>query len=66
MTNQELRQLAAAVVLQTARDYKKHPEWRGSIENWVREGSLWLEVALPDYTENDIIGGFRQYAKEKN
>lgn len=59
MTNAELKQLAAAVLIQTAKDYKNHPEWRDSIEDWITQGSLWIDVALPDYTESDIIKALR-------
>lgn len=66
ITNDQLKSIAAAVLLQTAKDYESHPEWRKSIEDWITQGSVWLDIALPDYTEHDIIGRLRENAKTKD
>lgn len=66
ITDQQLKSIAAAVLLQTAKDYEAHPEWRKSIEDWISQGSVWLDIALPDYTEHDIIRRLRENAETKD
>ena len=63
ITDQQLKSIAAAVLIQTAKDYKQHPEWRASIEKWISEGNVWTDVVLPDYSENYIIKALRNSLK---
>ncbi len=59
ITNQQLKSIAAAVLIQAAKDYKDDPNAREPIERWIKDGSLFIDVALPDYTEDDIIKALR-------
>ena len=55
--------LAAAVILQAVKDYKKNysdpVKSRASIEKWVRDGNVYCDLMLPDLSADEIIRGLR-------
>lgn len=64
ISDEAIRRLSAAVMLQAAKDYKADPDSRKRIEGWIMRGNMWQEIALPNLTVPDIIRGLRRYAEE--
>lgn len=61
--DEQLKSIAAAVVLQAAKDYEDMPFQRDAIEKWIKDGNLYLDVVLPDISEDVIIKKLRNTIK---
>lgn len=61
--DEQLKSIAAAVLIQAAKDYENMPFQRDAIEKWIKEGNLYLDVVLPDISEDDIIKKLRNSIK---
>ena len=65
ITTQQLKSIAAAVLIQAAKDYKDKPFMRDGIESWIRDGNLFVDIALPDLSEDAIIKKLRNMSIDK-
>ena len=63
--DEQLKSIAAAVVLQAAKDYEDMPFQRDAIEKWIKDGNLYLDVVLPDISEDVIIKKLRNTIKTR-